>query len=74
MMAWWKQEPALIIAVIVAVLNLAIGFGLRLTASQVSLIATLLTAVGAVITRANVHSPATVAQQVKDIQTAQAGV
>lgn len=61
----WGREPALILAVVAAALNLAIGFGLDLTGEQVSLITALIAAVIGVVIRRQVWSPASV-QEIAD--------
>ena len=57
----WGREPALILAVVQAAIALAVGFGLDLTAEQVSLATALVAAVMGVLIRRQVWSPATMA-------------
>ena len=52
-----KSEPAVLIAAIMAVLGVAVGFGLHVTVQQLTLINTALIAIGAWWTRSQV-SPA----------------
>lgn len=61
----WSKEPALIVGVIQAALVLAVSFGLHLTGEQVGAIAGVSAAVLALVTRSQVHSPATVATLTK---------
>lgn len=61
----WGREPALILAVIQAAIALAVGFGLNLTAEQVSLITALVAAIIGVVIRRQVWSPASV-QEIAD--------
>jgi len=61
----WGREPALILAVVQAAIALAVGFGLNLTAEQVSLITALVAAVIGVLIRRQVWSPASV-QEIAD--------
>ena len=53
----WGREPALIIAVVTALLSLCIGFGLGITVEQAALITAAVAAVLGVVTRSRV-SPA----------------
>ena len=50
----WGREPTLVLAVVEAVIALAIGFGLALTAEQFALIMALITAVIGVVVRSQV--------------------
>lgn len=46
-----NREPALVIAAIAALINVAVGFGLEWTAEQVTLVNVAVVAVAALITR-----------------------
>ena len=50
----WGREPALILAALSAVIALAVGFGLPVTAEQEALIVAAVSAVIGVITRSRV--------------------
>lgn len=50
----WNKEPAVFLAVINAAIALAIGFGLKLSQEQLSLIMAFITAVFGLITRTQV--------------------
>ena len=56
----WGREPALILAVVQAVIALAVGFGLSLSGEQVSLIMALAAAILGLVVRRQVWSPASV--------------
>ena len=51
------REPALIYGAIAAIIALAVGFGLRITAEQTGLILAVVTAIMAVVIRQSVYSP-----------------
>ena len=50
----WNREPAIIIGAVTAMISLAVGFGLDITAEQVGLITAAVTAVLSLITRSQV--------------------
>jgi hypothetical protein len=56
-----RNEPALIVGVVEAVLVAAIAFGIDLTAEQTAALLAVVVAVGALITRQTVYGPRTVA-------------
>ncbi len=58
----WSREPALIIGVVMAALDVAIVFGLDLTPEQKAALVALVTAIGMLFTRSQVYAPATVAE------------
>lgn len=58
----WAAEPAILISAVRAVLVCAIGFGLNLTAEQVTGIVVVMESFFALVTRASVYSPGTVAK------------
>lgn len=58
---FWKSEPTLILAVVSSGVALAMGFGLNITKEQAALIQTFVITVLALINRAQVTSPATLA-------------
>jgi hypothetical protein len=58
--ALWSREPAALIGALRAVLVAAVGFGLDLTAEQITLTVLALEAVLMPLTRSAVYAPATV--------------
>jgi hypothetical protein len=50
----WSKEPALIVALVSALIALGVGFGLPVTAEQVSLIMAVVIAALAFVTRSQV--------------------
>lgn len=50
----WGREPAVIIGLVTALISLAVGFGLDITAEQVSLITAAVAALLSVVTRSQV--------------------
>lgn len=56
----WAREPALIVSAVRALLVCGVGFGLDLSAEQVTSIVLAMEAVFAMFTRASVYSPASV--------------
>lgn len=58
----FDREPAAILAALQSILALAVGFGLKLTAAQVTLILAASAAVLGLVTRQVVTSPATAAK------------
>lgn len=66
----WTQEPAVIISAVRAILVASVGFGLSLSAEQITSLVLAVEAIGAIVTRQSVFAPATV-QRLVD-QTADA--
>lgn len=50
----WNREPAVILGALQAILALAVGFGLQLSAEQVTLITAAAAAIVALVTRTQV--------------------
>lgn len=50
----WNREPALILGLVQAAIALAVGFGLRLSAEQISLLMAFTAALLAFVTRSRV--------------------
>lgn len=62
----WGREPALILAAVQALLALLVGFGLDLSAEQVSLITAAVAAVVGLLIRRQVWSPESVREVADD--------
>jgi hypothetical protein len=56
----WKEEPTAVVTIINAALNLAIAFGLHLSADQIAAIVAFTTLLSGIVIRTQVHSPSTV--------------
>jgi hypothetical protein len=70
----WRAEPAALIGAVRAVLVAAVGFGLDLSAEQITSLVLALEAIATVLTRKAVVSPVTLVEATKKAATTAASV